>query len=147
MKKQFINLRLLAIGAIISCLMSFNAQAQKINAMKAEFRLYYLKDNKEFIKGNFGNVNGNISFDANNLWAAFFDVSLDVASINSGSPKKDSLLKSSRFFNAALYPNIKFTSTRVYQDSSEQQPVYKVDGKLTIKNLSLIHISEPTRPY
>lgn len=106
-----------------------------ITSSKVTFKLYYKQTNKEFIKGAFGKVNGNFRFDPEHLSSSFFNVTLDVGSISTGSNRKDSLLKSIHFFNWQHYPTITFNSTGVFIEDHDNK-IYRVEGTLTIKDIS-----------
>jgi|GEM_PF-3244331 len=114
-----------------------NTLHAQIKSVKATFYLTNTKGDKKLITGMFNDITSNISFDENKLWAAFFDVTLHVNGITTGNPRKDSIIKSVRFFDPAVYPDIQFTSTRVYKEILENQHIiYKVDGNLTIKDIT-----------
>ena len=68
--------------------------------------------------GEFKGLKGTISFDPNNPAAAKFDVSIDVATINTGNGMKNTHAVSEKWFDAAKYPLIKFTSSSVNRTSS-----------------------------
>lgn len=68
--------------------------------------------------GEFKGLQGVIKFDANNLAASQFDVSIDVASINTGNGMKNTHAKSAMWFDAAKYPQIKFTSSAITKTAS-----------------------------
>src|SRR6201996_1475443 len=63
--------------------------------------------------GEFKGLKGNISFDPNDLTSSKFDVSIDVASINTGNGMKNTHAKSDKWFDAEKYPTIKFTSSAI----------------------------------
>ena len=63
--------------------------------------------------GEFKGLKGNISFDPNDLASSKFDVSIDVASINTGNGMKNTHAKSDKWFDAEKYPTIKFTSSAI----------------------------------
>jgi len=63
--------------------------------------------------GEFSGLKGTISFDPNALSSAKFDVSIDVATINTGNGMKNTHAKSAMWFDAEKYPVIKFTSTGI----------------------------------
>jgi polyisoprenoid-binding protein YceI len=132
-----ISKKILWVGAcLLLTLFSFTSQAQ-IKSVKATFYITNTKGDKKLINGAFTDISSNMAFDPGKLWAAFFDVTLHVKGITTGNAKKDSILKSDRFFDPSVYPDIQFTSTRVYQDSVDAMHViYKVDGKLTIKDIT-----------
>ena len=63
--------------------------------------------------GEFSGLKGNISFDDKDLAGSKFDVTLDVASINTGNGMKNTHAKSDKWLDAAKYPVIKFTSSSI----------------------------------
>jgi polyisoprenoid-binding protein YceI len=63
--------------------------------------------------GEFKGLKGSISFDPNDLSSSKFDVSVAVDSINTGNGMKNTHAKSEKWFDAAKYPLIKFTSTSI----------------------------------
>ena len=63
--------------------------------------------------GEFSGLKGSIKFDENDLASSRFDVTIDVASINTGNGMKNTHAKSSMWFDAAKYPVIKFTSSSI----------------------------------
>ncbi len=63
--------------------------------------------------GEFKGLKGVISFDPNNPAASKFDVSIDVATINTGNGMKNTHAKSEKWFDAEKYPAIKFTSSAI----------------------------------
>ncbi len=63
--------------------------------------------------GEFSGVKGVINFDPNALSSSRFDVSIDVATINTGNGMKNTHAKSALWFDAEKYPFIKFTSTSI----------------------------------
>jgi polyisoprenoid-binding protein YceI len=79
----------------------------------------------------FGQVDGNIVYDADNVGASSVAVTIPLAGLNSFVPDFDEHLKSSDFFDAAKYPNITFKSTKV---EAAGKGKLKVTGDLTIKD-------------
>jgi len=68
--------------------------------------------------GEFSGLKGNINFDDKNLTASKFDVTLDVASINTGNGMKNTHAKSEKWLDATKYPTIKFTSSSIAKTAS-----------------------------
>jgi polyisoprenoid-binding protein YceI len=64
-------------------------------------------------KGEFTGLKGTIQFDANKLAASKFDVTVDVASINTGNGMQNTHAKSEKWLDAAKYPVIRFTSKSI----------------------------------
>jgi polyisoprenoid-binding protein YceI len=63
--------------------------------------------------GEFSGLKGSIAFDDKDLAGSKFDVTLDVATINTGNGMKNTHAKSEKWFDATKYPTIKFTSTSI----------------------------------
>lgn len=82
---------------------------------------------------NFGQVDGTLVYDADNVAASSVEVSLPLAGLNSFSDDFDEHLRSADFFNAAQYPTITFSSTAV---EAAGEGKLKVTGNLTIKDIT-----------
>ncbi len=80
---------------------------------------------------NFGQVDGTIVYDADNVGASSVQVTLPLAGLTSFVPKFDEHLRSADFFDAAKYPNVTFKSTGV---EAAGEGKLKVKGDLTIKD-------------
>jgi len=63
--------------------------------------------------GEFGGLKGTLSFDPNDLPGSKMDVTLDVATINTGNGMKNIHAKSAKWFDADKYPTIRFTSSAI----------------------------------
>jgi polyisoprenoid-binding protein YceI len=68
--------------------------------------------------GEFGGLKGTIAFDPADLAGSKFDVSIDVATINTGNGMKNTHAKSAQWFDAAKYPVIKFTSSAITKSAT-----------------------------
>ena len=73
--------------------------------------------------GIFKTFKGTIAFDENNPAASKFDVTIDVASINTGNGLQNKHAKSDEWFDAAKYPTIHFTSTRISKTAAGFQVI------------------------
>jgi polyisoprenoid-binding protein YceI len=74
---------------------------------------YSIKFNGGDPSGEFKGLKGNISFDPADLAGSKFDVTVDVATINTGNGMKNTHAKSAMWFDAEKYPVIKFTSSAI----------------------------------
>lgn len=97
---------------------------------KVTFEIANMKVNT--VEGSFGGMKGDVNFDDNNLEDASFDVTIDVASINTGIDKRDNHLRSADFFDAKKYPEIRFKSEKINKTKSG----YETIGLLTIKDVT-----------
>jgi polyisoprenoid-binding protein YceI len=85
------------------------------------------------VRGGFDNITGTLQFDAANPAASSVDVTINVASINTGVVDRDNHLRSADFFEVEKYPNISFKSTKV-EPAGENRA--KVTGDLTIRDVT-----------
>ena len=84
------------------------------------------------VRGQFGAFTGTARIDEANPSASKVDLSIDVASVETGSADRDGHLKSGDFFDAETYPTITFTSTNVERDGED----WNITGDLTIKDVT-----------
>lgn len=65
------------------------------------------------VHGDLSGLSGTLILDADNPGASTVSVEIDVDTINTGQPDRDTHLKSPDFFDVAQYPKITFVSTGV----------------------------------
>jgi len=80
---------------------------------------------------HFGQADGTIVYDADNVGASSVEVTLPLAGLDSHTAKFDEHLRSSDFFDAAAFPAATFKSTKV---EAAGEGRLKVTGDLTIKD-------------
>jgi len=78
--------------------------------------------------GQFSGLKGTVNFDPSDLGNSKFDVAIDVASINTGNGMKNTHAKSEKWFDAAKYPTIQFTSSAITQSATG----YEAKGTLSM---------------
>jgi len=93
---------------------------------------YSIKFTSEDPSGVFKGLKGTVVFDDKNLAASKFDVTVDVASINTGNGMKNTHAKSAKWFDAEKYPTIKFTSSAITAEASG----YVAKGTLEIHGVA-----------
>lgn len=116
---SIITFSLLIIGQI-------QAQNIKIDEDNTEVEFYVVSDEQE---GTLGDFKGDINFNPENPSKSSIKGSVDVSTISTGITTRDKHLKSSDYFNAEKYPQIKFESTSI----TATDDGYKMKGQLTIK--------------
>jgi polyisoprenoid-binding protein YceI len=84
------------------------------------------------VRGGFSKVEGTAVHDAENVSASSLDVTIDVNSLSTGDPARDTHLKSADFLDAGKYPTITFKSKTVTKDGAD----LKVKGDLTIHGVT-----------
>lgn len=84
------------------------------------------------VRGSFTEFSGAASTGAD-LAEARIDLTIQAASVNTGSADRDAHLRGDDFFDVEAYPTIRFASTRI---SAPGADVLRVDGDLTIKDVT-----------
>jgi polyisoprenoid-binding protein YceI len=106
MKKHFYFFAAIMVMAV-SAFTAFQSSGLKIGSD------YSVKFDGGDPSGEFKGLKGTINFDPANLAASNFDVSIDVATINTGNGMKNTHAVSDKWLDAAKYPVIKFTSKSI----------------------------------
>jgi polyisoprenoid-binding protein YceI len=89
--------------------------------------------------GEFSGLKGTINFDPADLAGSAFDVTIDVATINTGNGMKNTHAKSDKWFDAEKYPTIHFTSSSFTKTDAG----YSVKGTLDMHGVQ----KEVTVPF
>ncbi len=84
------------------------------------------------VRGSFGDFSGTAHIDTATPSASHVSLTMQVASVTTGSPDRDGHLVTGDFFDAATYPTMTFTSTDVARDGAE----WAITGDLTIKDVT-----------
>lgn len=82
---------------------------------------------------HFGQVEGTIVYDADDVAASSVEVTLPLSGLNSHVARFDEHLRNADFFDAAQFPVATFRSTRVEAEGEQR---LKVTGDLTIKGIT-----------
>jgi polyisoprenoid-binding protein YceI len=85
------------------------------------------------VKGRFKTFSGEVTAKDENPQTAVANVTIETASVDSGSDQRDGHLRSPDFFDVENYPTITFKSKKV-DPAGDQQ--YKVIGDLTIHGVT-----------
>jgi len=84
------------------------------------------------VRGQFGDFEGTAHVDTANPSASSVQLTIDPASISTGSPDRDGHLRSPDFFDVEQFPQWTFRSTDVVRDGE----TWTVTGDLTIKDVT-----------
>jgi polyisoprenoid-binding protein YceI len=85
------------------------------------------------VSGRFKDFSGNIQFDGKNLAASSVEVTIQTASINTESERRDADLRSANFFLADSFPTITFKSTKVVPGPDKNFLIY---GDLNMRGIT-----------
>lgn len=85
------------------------------------------------VRGAFKEFEGTAKIDTANPAASSVNLTIQVASVDTGSADRDGHLQSGDFFDAATFPTITFVSTKVEREADAD---WLITGDLTIKGVS-----------
>ena len=83
-------------------------------------------------RGSFGRTTGMVMLDRAARTGSI-DVAIDAASVTSGSPSRETMLKGEDYFNVAQFPVITFKSTHMKFDGDS---LVGCDGELTMRGIT-----------
>ena len=93
---------------------------------------YSIKFSGNNASGIFKGLKGTVNFDDANLASSKFDVTVDVATINTGNGMKNTHAKSDKWFDAEKYPTISFITSSITKTSTG----YEAKGSLTMHGVT-----------
>jgi polyisoprenoid-binding protein YceI len=136
--------RPLAALALLSALVAPAAQAQAAAAKASGPRTYTIDRNHSSIgfrirhlvsnvEGRFGDFAGTITYDPAKPENSSVDVTVQAASINTDTPRRDDDLRSDNFFDVAKYPTLTFKSVSVQRKSANE---LTLTGDLTMHGVT-----------
>jgi len=85
------------------------------------------------VRGHFGKFAGTVRIDDGDLTRSTVEAVIDAASIDTGTPQRDSHLKSPDFLEVEKFPELRFRSTRIEKTGDAR---YRVTGELTIRDVT-----------
>lgn len=85
------------------------------------------------VRGRFATYTANLALDEADLTRSTIEVSIDAASIDTGTDQRDGHLRSPDFFDVEKYPQLRFRSTRIEKVDDES---YRMIGELTIRDVT-----------
>lgn len=85
------------------------------------------------VRGRFAKFTGAIALNESDLTRSTLEATIDAASIDTGTPERDVHLRSADFFDAAVFPTLRYRSRRIEALSGDR---YRVIGDLTIRDVT-----------
>ena len=101
------------------------------NIVSPEWKIsdkYNISFSSNDVEGIFKTFKGSIAFDEQNLAVSNFDVTIDVASINTGNALQNKHAKSDEWFDVTKYPVIHYVSKKIVKAGN----AYQVTGDLEV---------------
>jgi polyisoprenoid-binding protein YceI len=128
--------RILTLIITLALLMPLNILAQTYNIDPSHTTIQFKVKNMLImnVKGVFEKFKGTVDIDETDITKSKVDVSIEIASINTGIDRRDKDLRGPDFFDAAKFPAMKFVSTKV--EAGTDKDKLKVTGNLTIKGVT-----------
>jgi polyisoprenoid-binding protein YceI len=84
------------------------------------------------VEGQFRNFSGKVHLDEKNPTRSQVELSVQVGSIDTGTPDRDKHLRSPDFFDADKFPTISFKSKQIRRAGK----AYKITGELTMRGVT-----------
>jgi polyisoprenoid-binding protein YceI len=147
------NLRRLTVIAVLLGLAAIFTPT--LRAQAASWRIDPLHSSAQFsvrhmmistVRGQFGGVKGTMTYDPKNPAASSVEATIDCATVNTGTPKRDADLKTAEFFDVKRYPVMTFKSRKVAVTGPGK---LRVTGDLTINAITrqvILEVDGPTGP-
>jgi polyisoprenoid-binding protein YceI len=85
------------------------------------------------VEGRFHDFSGTIAFDESHPELSRIDWRVRVSSVETGAPNRDKALQGDEYFDAARFPDMRFTSTSV---TPREDGRLEVQGTMTIRDTS-----------
>jgi polyisoprenoid-binding protein YceI len=125
--KEYLMKKLILLSVLLTALFGQTIDTEK-SYVKFSVRNMGIRD----VTGTITDLQGKVDFNVNQLDSSYFDVTVNVNTINTNDKKRDAHLKNEDFFETDKWQAINFKSFQIiYQDS-----IYTVTGDLTIKDVT-----------
>ena len=89
------------------------------------------------VRGRFKGVQATLRGDRDHPDDAGIDVTIDTASIDTGTPDRDTHLRGPDFFDADNFPHITFSCNRVENPPKKEGDRFQLFGNLTIRDTAM----------
>ncbi|MFM7429040.1 MAG: YceI family protein [Flammeovirgaceae bacterium] len=121
--------------AALLAVVCFSVAAQDYLPVDGSSRVRFkIKNFGATVEGSLSQLQGTIRFNADNLSAALFDVTVEASTINTGIKMRDNHLRKPDYFNTSAFKKIRFVSTAVTAANKPYEAIVK--GNLTIKEIT-----------
>jgi len=116
----------------------------KIDNEKAMVKFTMQAHGQELV-GSFQGVKGDINFDEQHLDKSSINVTIDIATVNTGNKQRDGHLQAKEFFDAATTPAAKFVSTKIEKTDAGYVATGNFSVKATTKEITIPFTYEGTK--
>src|SRR5690242_536941 len=116
---------------------SFGASAQKLTPVDSASKVHFVIKNFGInTGGDLSGLKGTITFSPADLSACSFDVSVDASTVDTDNSMRDKSLTGEEYFDAARFPLLTITSTKIDKTNKSGDGFYYFTGNLTIKGVT-----------
>jgi polyisoprenoid-binding protein YceI len=85
------------------------------------------------VRGRFGKFAGTIKLDDKDIARSIVDVTIEAGSIDTGTPDRDTHLRSPDFFDVEKFSTLRYTSKRIEKLGGDR---FRIVGDLTIRDVT-----------
>jgi polyisoprenoid-binding protein YceI len=142
MKRLAVTLGMLAMALPMAVAQTSTWSPDKAHS-EVVFSILHMSLSK--VRGRFGVSGGQIQWNEADITKSTVDVTIDVASVDTGVTPRDTDLKSSSMFDVAKFPTATFVSTSVAKTGTG----LTVNGNLTLHGVTkpvVLQVQGPTGP-
>lgn len=128
------TVRTLALAVAMSCALGAQAAPVEYTIDPAHTTVYFAASHFErsSVRGRFGKIDGRILYDADS-GAGAFDVTVDLASVDTGNRTLDGVLRSAQFLDVAQFPVARVRAQRFIVEGGR---LVAVEGELTVHGVT-----------
>jgi polyisoprenoid-binding protein YceI len=142
MKRLALATGILALAAPLALAQSSTWTADSAHS-EVDFSIRHMSVSN--VHGRFGKVAATVVYNEADIAKSSVTATIDVATVDTGEPARDTHIKSPDFFDAASFPTATFASTGVTRNGSN----LKVAGNLTLHGVTkpvVLDVEGPSAP-
>jgi polyisoprenoid-binding protein YceI len=142
MKRLAIATGILALAAPLALAQTSNWTSDPAHSA-VEFSITHMSISN--IHGRFGKVAATIAYNEADITKSTVNATIDVTTVDTGEPARDTHLKTDAFFDVAKFPTATFASTRVVKKGNNLE----VTGNFTLHGVTqpvVLDVEGPTGP-
>jgi polyisoprenoid-binding protein YceI len=143
MKRLAMILGMLAVAVPVSGVAQTSTWVPDKAHSEVDFSILHMSLSK--VHGRFGNLGGQITWDDTDITKSSVNVTIDVATVDTGNESRDTDLKSAGYFDVKQFPTATFVSTSVAKSGSG----LTINGNLTLHGVTkpvVLQVEGPAGP-
>jgi polyisoprenoid-binding protein YceI len=143
MKRLAMMLGMLAMAVPVSGVAQTSTWVPDKAHSEVDFSILHMSLSK--VHGRFGNLGGQITWNDADITKSSVNVTIDVATVDTGNESRDADLKSAGYFDVAQFPTATFVSTSVAKSANG----LTINGNLTLHGVTkpvVLQVEGPVGP-